>query len=305
MRNARLVGARSHTCLLVAVVGGLGACGHSDGARRAGAPRVEARKAEVRRGDGRTGEARKGLPALASVRVVEEPVRAAKEALGGERLPDPEDPLRVIPAAPRGADRGCLRALDRARVPYVSLGEVRGVRTPVVVAGPVRGIRLLPRAGRPPLMDCELARALAAMAPTLRKLRVTGLSFSGAYDYRTRRDSSKLSAHAYGLAIDVHALQTAAGAVDVARDYARNQRRWRELRPGPGALSRCVGGKSARGGRLLRRLACSLKLDDGIRVILTPDDNADHRDHLHIETYPARPRPGIASPRRRNPPRLS
>jgi hypothetical protein len=275
MRVLRLAAVRPHTSwLLFAVLVVAGGCGHP--------------------GKGKRDRASTALPALASVRVAQEP--AAR----------PVGEIQVIPAAPRGADRGCLRALERGRVPFVSLGEVRGVRTPVVIAGPIRGIRLLPRAGRPPLMDCELARALVTMGPTLRKLRVTGLSFSGAYDYRTRRDSSKLSAHAAGLAIDVHALQTTSGAIDVARDYARNQRRWRDLRPGPGALTRCVGGQSRRGGRLLRRLACSLKLDDGIRVILTPDDNADHRDHLHIETYPAHPRPRIAAPRpRRGPPRLT
>jgi hypothetical protein len=200
--------------------------------------------------------------------------------------------LRIIPAAPRGADRACLRDLDERGIPHVSLGEVRGIRTPVVIAGPIQGVQLLPRSGRPPLMDCVLARTLDDVAPILRKLRVTALSFSGAYDYRTRADSTKLSAHAHGLAIDVHALMTASGPVDVARDYARNGRRWRDLPEGPSALRRCVGAPTRRAGRLLRNLACHLKLDDDIRVILTPDDNAAHRDHLHIESHPAPPAGG-------------
>jgi hypothetical protein len=221
---------------------------------------------------------------------------------------DPD--IRIIPAAPRGADRACLRALDRRRIPHVSLGDVRGVRTPVVISGSIGGLRLLPRAGRPPLMDCELALALADAAPIFRKLRVTALSFSGAYDYRTRRDSSKLSAHAFGLAIDVHALQTRTGSVDVERDYARNPRRWRELEADSGGLTRCIGAPGRRAGRLLRTLACRLKLDDHFRVVLTPDDNADHHDHLHIETFPFTPprmRERLARPARpaRTPARIA
>jgi hypothetical protein len=239
-------------------------------------------------GGGRTRPAGDTTPERRTDRGSSESRRQAAPAL-------PPLVIQVIPAAPRGADRRCLRALEKLRVPFVSLGEVRGVRTPVVVSGPIRGVRLLPRAGRAPLMDCELARALATMAPTLRKLKVTGLSFSGAYDYRTRRDSSKLSAHAFGLAIDVHALQTTSGPVDVARDYARNRQRWRDLDDeDPRSLRRCIGGADRRAGRLLRSLACRFKLNDGFRVVLTPDDNADHRDHLHIEAFPPTPRPGAA-----------
>jgi hypothetical protein len=185
-----------------------------------------------------------------------------------------------------GADRACLRALDKRRILFVALGPVRGVRTPVVIAGPIRGVTLEPRAGRPPVMDCALAHALTDLTPLLRKLRVTALSYSGAYDYRTRARSSKLSEHARGLAIDVHGLETAAGTLEIARDYPRDAGRWRAAAPGPGALARCLGRPARAGGKLLRTLACRLKLDPRFRVVLTPDDNADHRDHLHIETSP-------------------
>jgi hypothetical protein len=186
------------------------------------------------------------------------------------------------PASPRG-DRGCLRALERRRILFVSLGAgaPRAVRTPVAVVGPVGGVNLLPRAGRPPVMDCALALALADAGPIFRQLEVTGLSFSGAYDHRTRRRSRKLSAHAFGLAIDVHAVTTAVASVVVERDYPRDARRWEQ--PDPAA---CVGRPRMPGGRLLRTLACRLRAHRAFRVVLGPDDNADHHDHLHLETYP-------------------
>jgi hypothetical protein len=167
------------------------------------------------------------------------------------------------------------------------------VRTPVVIVGPIRGVNLLPRAGRPAVMDCQLAQALTDAAPLFRDLQVTGLSFSGAYDYRRRRGSQKLSAHAHGLAIDVHRVDTKAGSFEVARDYARDARGWREIGPGADAtaLRRCVGTPATPGGRVLRTLACRFKAHRDFRVILTPDDNADHHDHLHIEAYPGPPMP--------------
>jgi hypothetical protein len=197
-------------------------------------------------------------------------------------------PRRVDPA-PLAADRRCLRMLRDRGVDFVSSRPVRGVRTPVEIVGRLDGARLIPRVARPPLMDCELALALVEMGPVFRSLGITGLSFSGAYDYRTIRGSHRLSAHAHGLAIDVHAVETRSGDLDVAADYPRDRARWRGLEPGPTALAQCLGRPKVRAGRVLRALACRLRGHPAVRVLLTPDDNADHANHLHIETYPERP----------------
>ena len=39
-------------------------------------------------------------------------------------------------------------------------------------------------------------------------------------------------------------------------------------------------------GRLLRTLACRLRASSVLREVITPDDNADHHDHFHLEAYP-------------------
>jgi hypothetical protein len=136
---------------------------------------------------------------------------------------------------------------------------VRGIRTPIEVIGPVGGVRLLSRGKRPALMDCALALALADAGPLFRHAGVTGLSFSAAYDYRPIRGGTRLSEHAHGLAIDVHAFETAAGRLDVQRDFSR--------------------------GPTLRRLASGLQRHPRFRLILTPDDNRDHHNHFHIESH--------------------
>jgi hypothetical protein len=107
------------------------------------------------------------------------------------------------------------------------------------------------------------------------------LSFSGAYSYRNVRGTGHLSAHAYGLAIDVHALDTTGGRLEVARDFPRDRARWQVPR---GEVRGC----RTAGGPLLA-LYCELRAQPAFHMILSPDYNDDHRDHLHFEAYPARP----------------
>jgi hypothetical protein len=194
--------------------------------------------------------------------------------------------MRRVRTPPARSDLACLQLLDHARVPYRLVAGVRGVQTPVEVVGAIGGVRLLPRAGRAPVMDCQLARALVELAPVFRRAGVTGLSFSGAYDYRTRRNSSKLSAHAHGLAIDVHLLQTRHGVLDVKRDFPRDKTRWAGR---PESVADCLGRPARKAGRTLRALACRLKLDPVMRYVLSPDNDADHHDHLHLEAYAVQP----------------
>lgn len=197
--------------------------------------------------------------------------------------------IRAVRAVAASGDRGCVQLLEHARVRFRLAGGVRGVQTPVEITGLVGGVRLLPRAGRAPIMDCRLAVALAELAPAFRRAGVTALSFSGAYDYRTRRNSSKLSAHAHGLAIDVHALHTRAGVLDIKRDFPRDGRRWRGTAGRPESVAACLGSPKRKAGRTLRALACRLKLDPVMRYVLSPDTDADHHDHLHLEAHAVQP----------------
>ncbi len=200
--------------------------------------------------------------------------------------PPPLPAAAVIAAPTKEPDPQCLRELREQQVPFLLAASTRGIRTPVQITGDIHGLRLTPRAGRPPLMDCELARALAEAAPIFHSVGLTQLFFSGAYDYRTRRESAQLSAHAFGLAIDVHTLSGTAGVFSIKRDFPAGSGRWRGLSVREGDLDGCVGHPSTADARRLRTLACQLKHHSAFRVVLTPDDNADHRDHLHLEAFP-------------------
>lgn len=177
----------------------------------------------------------------------------------------------------------CLRRLDNLRIVYRLLPVEGGMRTPVEVGGPIAGVALVPRGRRAAVMDCVLASALADGAQVFHELGITALTFSAAFDHRTRRGSSQASAHAYGLAIDVHTIRGKFGEYDVRQQFERGVGLWRRLRKDPALLDECVGRPATEEGRVLRRLACRLKLHAAFRVIVTPDDDADHQDHLHLE----------------------
>jgi len=213
-------------------------------------------------------------------------------------LAAPADPPRPPPVAPADVDenvpdRVCLDALRERRIAFVEW-PTKGIRTPVRILGPNGVVRLRshdPRlAGKPALMDCELARALFEVGPTFRAIGVRELLFSGAYQYRTRRGSSRLSEHAHGMAIDVHAFvldtagsETTGGTVvEVSRDFEPRVGKWAVL---PDAAE-CVGHPRTDVGRLLRTLACRLRASSILREVITPADNADHHDHFHLEAYP-------------------
>jgi hypothetical protein len=209
-------------------------------------------------------------------------------------------------------NRNCLDGLRERHVEFVEW-PARGVRSPVKILGPLGGLRLRshdPRStSKTLLMDCELARALVDATPAFQALGVRELLYSGAYQYRTRRRSTRLSEHAHGLAIDIHAFVIdpnprravgrgasgvgGAGAVasaedptpgiviEVARDFEPNVGKWAVTEQDD-----CIGQPRTDVGRTLRTLACRLRASSIFREVITPDDNPDHHDHFHLEAFP-------------------
>lgn len=118
------------------------------------------------------------------------------------------------------------------------------------------------------ITDCRLALALAEVAPDLRTLGVTRARFSGAYVYRMSR-AGRLSLHAHGLALDLHEFVAFGRSFEVKRDFARG-----------------LGDACQEGAPLLNQVACRLRHRRVFKEFLTPDDNADHHDHLHLAIAP-------------------
>jgi hypothetical protein len=180
----------------------------------------------------------------------------------------------------------CLQSLRERGVDFMEW-PTKGVRTPIrIVGGKLGPLRLVVLDRKPggivPVMDCELGRALLDAAAVFANAGIRDLFYSGIYEYRPRRHSKKLSEHAHGLAIDVHEFGTVDGRIfDVERDFEQGVGEW----PARDQVA-CVGSPERPEGRVLRELACALRVSSAFREIITADDNADHNNHFHIESFP-------------------
>ena len=200
-----------------------------------------------------------------------------------ETAPGQPFPRRVFPPSSANLGRSipsgdaCRTRLTELGIAYDSVDETRGIETPVVLKGPIGGIRYT-LMGTPIVCDCRLLVALSSVAPKLRALGVSEVRLAGAYSYRMAR-VGRLSLHAFGLAFDVHELVVHGVVLSVARDFARG------LRDG------CAESSPA-----LNRVACTLESTGVFRELLTPDYDADHKDHLHLAIAPLG-QPGLIAKR--------
>ncbi len=130
------------------------------------------------------------------------------------------------------------------------------------------------RLSRPTVVTCDLAYAIARfefevlqpLAEELFKKEVKRIDHVGSYNCRgIRNNRARLSEHAKGRAIDIIGVELTDGT------RIRVESDWRD--PGPK-------------GQFLRRAtktACSL-----FSVVLGPNADRDHRDHLHLDVGPQR-----------------
>jgi hypothetical protein len=176
--------------------------------------------------------------------------------------PRPLAPELIAAEFPSGD--ACLGQLRSSGVQFQVASDKVGVSTPIALDGPIGGVRYWTVGAGPMVSDCRLALALAKVAPELRGMGITAVRFSGAYSYRMAR-VGRLSLHAYGLALDIHEVTADGKSFVVAKDFAK------------GLPNGC-----ASNAPLLNRLACRFAQLRLFQELLTPDSNADHRDHLHI-----------------------
>jgi hypothetical protein len=118
-----------------------------------------------------------------------------------------------------------------------------------------------------PVMDCQLALALAVFAPRLYELGVREVRVGSTYRWSKVRVGGKtkdmLSRHALGIAMDVVSFVDDAGReAVVAKDYKTDD-------------------------ELLLSVERALNDSGNFRLVLTPkNDPISHKDHFHIEANP-------------------
>jgi hypothetical protein len=198
--------------------------------------------------------------------------REASAATGGGRRSEnmPRGFTWPPSRAMRVAEAACLRTLEAEDVAWRRASREGRIASAVTIDdGMLGGIAYVPLWGRGPhKLDCQLARALHAIGPTLYAAGVREVRFGSMYRWSNVRVGGKtknaLSRHALGLAIDVVSFVDDTGReARIARDYND-------------------------GDPLLHEVARAIDASSMFRVVLTPsNDPISHHDHFHIEANPS------------------
>ena len=186
-------------------------------------------------------------------------------------------PIPCLPSHP------CLDELDRLGVRWSSGPESPGVEIPVTVTLPIGGISFRQQGASEPrstwFMDCELARALHAMAQLLESRGIVEALDLGIYNYRCIAEGippdcpNGISLHAYARAVDIAGLVSSEGTVhSVLEDWVIDVN---------GAT--CMEGPRAGSDAFLHEVICDIYRADIFNIHLTPNYNADHRNHWHLD----------------------
>jgi hypothetical protein len=214
------------------------------------------------------------------------------------QAPLPSREARLAGPATRAANlspaacRSRLQALDSGHS-IVRAGETKGIATSVRITGPLGDLKM--RVPGPKLsyglLDCRLAVILLELAPELSRAGVRALNVDGFYRKGARLGGKKgkKSQHAYGLAIDLVTIEVTDPAtgqpvvLDVPRDFYGQRG---EPPCGPDARLHPPDSATAADVRrsvLLRNFVCQLARDGWFHHILTPNHDAAHESHLHLD----------------------
>jgi len=174
-------------------------------------------------------------------------------------------PSRTMAAAAKA----CEARLDELGVAWQPAAAQGHLVDPVTVPeGVIGGIAYVPVHDKhAPVMDCQLALALATIAPRLYELGVREVHVGSTYRWSKVRVGGKtknmLSRHALGLAMDVVSFVDDQGReANVSRDYKD-------------------------GDDLLLAIERAVDESGTFRLVLTPkNDPISHKDHFHIEANP-------------------
>ena len=188
----------------------------------------------------------------------------------------------VVKAMP-GQTGTCHEMLNALGVSYVLGPNNKGVADPVTVTTPINGIAYYAYGAATPqskmFMDCKLALALHKLGDVLRPRGVTAIEHIGIYNYRCigggDPDSGTCtpSQHAYAKGIDLHEFRVGATTYNTETDFVID----------PDTMPTCTAAPSNDKDRWLHEVACLMHTQKVFNIILTPNFNADHRNHYHVD----------------------
>ena len=175
-----------------------------------------------------------------------------------------------------GGETACFDALDQLGVRY-ERADRPGIAIGVKVQGTVGGVTYDAYDGSDLVLDCSLVYSLARAGDVLREYGIERAVYSGSYQRRTIRNTGRTSSHSFGLALDVHIYEgESLDRLRIEDDYEQ----------GLGSADDCLGRPLTEGGAILRDLHCRLENAQLFRFILSPDYDAHHFNHFHLEAHP-------------------
>lgn len=199
----------------------------------------------------------------------------------------------------------CLRRLKKEGVSFKEPKfKTPLVDTPVLLEGPIDGVEIVPHWQRKnrvnSVMDCHLALALVAVARLARYHGIRSIQYYSTYrplkvpprkcdkgkagrkcrkakqNYERARSDQKSSQHRRALAIDIRWFITENDdTIDVLEHFDRRSHK-----------DPCSYNPRTREARVLTRIVCDLHRDHIFSVVLTPNANKAHHNHLHLDITP-------------------
>jgi len=181
----------------------------------------------------------------------------------------------------------CGAELALYQIAFTAGPTRQGVVDPVTAEVPINGVgyRVLGSANpRPSLFaDCTLILSLARAAPILRGRNIVEISDLGVYNFRCIGGGTPpncpngISQHAFATAIDLAGVTDGEGAFfSVNDDWIID----------PDAEETCAAPTEPGKDQFLHEVICALKAANTWNIVLTPNYNADHRNHFHVDLTP-------------------
>jgi pimeloyl-ACP methyl ester carboxylesterase len=152
------------------------------------------------------------------------------------------------------------------------------VAVPVKIRASIAGVDFrFMHAGPGVVVSCELAARLADVAQIVKKHGVHTVYVLSAY-----RDHPYTSFHTLGLALDLSRFDTADGPLTVKTDFLMDRNRE--------TCDHKFAPPRAKKAQKLLDIACDFAESHRFSSVLTPNYNAGHRDHFHLDIRPDDPR---------------
>jgi hypothetical protein len=185
---------------------------------------------------------------------------------------------------------GCLEELTRRGVHFRKAEPAPGVLTPVRLLGPVGGVLYrtdysdAQRSTVPfEVFDCRLVVALSDVSPILREHEIDEVRLFSAWRPPPKGLAAGkiLDAHPGGLAADLRLFKKSSGAdLDVEADFHGR------IGAEPCGHAAIPPTPATDGARELRSILCSIADARLVHVLLSPNFDARHRNHFHVEVRP-------------------